>query len=555
MKPNLTVQSITTFEKRFGQPHLNLAYHAAFPLALTSDLLYRLWANFQCGCWGQSLNIPWVAVADLMLSNLCKEVGYGLYEMPPAVRTTLLNQLKANPRFGPDRIRQLAEFLLTYHQQQIYGEDPDLRDLAQAQRWTALAHTQPAKAAQELAAVMAKVSHQDKTELIRMAALVNSLESPLANFKSLLTYAKGMDCFAQGDLSAAAAEFRRLRQRGQQVKIAGVYLPIPATVNAFGAVGAVLRNLTLSLQLPKINANSDQPTSDPAQIYPLQTTPFNFEMVTVNTQGQVTVKRQGESQNFSVDLDGIALEMVKIPAGEFEMGSPADEEGHNSTEHPQHWVTVPAFFMGKYPVTQAQWRAVAALTQINRRLEPDPSRFKGDDLPVETVSWEEAVEFCDRLSQVTRLRYRLPSEAEWEYACRAGTTTPFNFGEIITPNLANYIEKTRHNPVPIVAYREQTKPVGSFGVANAFGLYDMHGNVWEWCEDTWHDNYNNAPTDGGAWVDKNDTRYRLLRGGSWYSNPVLCRSANRNANAPDDRLNFFGFRVSLSITNTLLYQN
>ena len=120
------------------------------------------------------------------------------------------------------------------------------------------------------------------------------------------------------------------------------------------------------------------------------------------------------------------------------MGSPEDERERYSNESPQHEVTVKSFFMGKYPVTQAQWKVVAALPQVNRKLNPDPSIFKGNDRPVETVSWYYAVEFCDRLSKLTGKSYRLPSEAEWEYACRAGTTTPFHFGKIITTDLANY---------------------------------------------------------------------------------------------------------------------
>ena len=153
--------------------------------------------------------------------------------------------------------------------------------------------------------------------------------------------------------------------------------------------------------------------------------------------------------------------------------------------------------MGKYPVTQAQWRFVAAqLPQVNRELEIDPSRFKGDNLPVETISWLDAEEFCQRLSHHTGRLYRLPSEAEWEYACRAGTTTPFHFGETISPEFANYNGEYTYGNGEKGVYRKQTTPVGSFQVANPFGLYDIHGNVWEWCADDWHKNYQGAPSDG-----------------------------------------------------------
>jgi formylglycine-generating enzyme required for sulfatase activity len=149
--------------------------------------------------------------------------------------------------------------------------------------------------------------------------------------------------------------------------------------------------------------------------------------------------------------------------------------------------------MGKFPVTQAQWRAVAALPKINTDLDPDPSYFNGANRPVEQVSWDEAMEFCRRLSKKTGRDYRLPSEAEWEYACRAGTNKPFHFGKRITSDLANYNGNSVYGNAPKGKYREETTPVGSLKVANAFGLYDMHGNVWEWCADGWHENYEGAP--------------------------------------------------------------
>ncbi|MDJ0695213.1 formylglycine-generating enzyme family protein [Mastigocoleus sp. MO_188.B34] len=240
----------------------------------------------------------------------------------------------------------------------------------------------------------------------------------------------------------------------------------------------------------------------------------------------------GTAKRFIENLGNqVQLEMVQIPTGTFKMGAPETEEGSSDDERPEHEVTVPTFFMGKYQVTQAQWKFIASLEQVNRELKPDPSDFKGDNRPVEQVTWSDAVEFCDRLSQYTNRNYRLPSEAEWEYACRAGTTTPFHFGETITSDLANYNAESTYGAGTKGTYRNKTTEVGSFGVANAFGLYDMHGNVWEWCEDTWHSNYEGAPTDGSAWVkdvDDNDNRYRLLRGGSWYLDPDCCRSASRS---------------------------
>ncbi|GAB4325515.1 MAG: hypothetical protein OHK0047_10430 [Leptolyngbyaceae cyanobacterium] len=245
------------------------------------------------------------------------------------------------------------------------------------------------------------------------------------------------------------------------------------------------------------------------------------------------------------------LEMVRIPGGSFVMGAPATEAESTNAERPQHDVRIQPFFIGKYPVTQAEWKAVAALPQVNRELDPDPSRFKGSDRPVERVSWYDAVEFCDRLSQLTGRPYRLPSEAEWEYACRAGTTTPFHFGETITTDLANYYGESTYGRGPKGIYRQETTTVGSFGVANAFGLFDMHGNVWEWCLDHWHGDYEGAPTDGSAWVTGGDSDRRLLRGGSWLNDPWDCRSAYRGNNYPDTRYNTVGFRVVCAAARTL----
>lgn len=243
-----------------------------------------------------------------------------------------------------------------------------------------------------------------------------------------------------------------------------------------------------------------------------------------------------------MEVEQFNLELVEIPAGTFLMGSPEDEGYKEEEEVPQHEVTIPTFFMGKYPVTQAQWRVVAELPLVNRELDPDPSYFKGDRRPVELVSWYDAVEFCNRLSAQTGREYRLPTEAEWEYACRAGTQTPFHFGETITTDLANY-NGNPYNNESRGEYRKETTPVGHFGIANAFGLYDMHGNVWEWCLDHWHENYKEAPIDGSAWLSDYEREDRVLRGGSWSYSPWECRSASRYYSFPNDKSVHFGFRV------------
>ena len=252
----------------------------------------------------------------------------------------------------------------------------------------------------------------------------------------------------------------------------------------------------------------------------------------------------------------LTLEMVAIPGGTFLMGSPESEPERSRSESPQHEVAVPDFFMGRYLVTQAQWRFVANLPQVNRELPPDPSYFNGDSLserqrlPVESVSWYDATEFCDRLSVYTERTYRLPTEAEWEYACRAGTTTPFHFGDMILPEVANYDGSYTYANDPKGKNRQKTTLVDEFNLANAFGLSDMHGNVWEWCQDHWHENYEGAPTDGSVWITDDKESRRILRGGSWDYNPRICRSAQRDFDTPDYRYNTLGFRVSCSAPRT-----
>ncbi|WP_397194754.1 formylglycine-generating enzyme family protein [Nodosilinea sp. FACHB-141] len=249
--------------------------------------------------------------------------------------------------------------------------------------------------------------------------------------------------------------------------------------------------------------------------------------------------------------DALPLHMVLVPGGTFLMGSSDDEPERKEDEGPQHEVTVPPFFMGRYPVTQAQWRVVAAMSQVKRELHPDPSRFKGDNRPVEQVSWYDAVEVCARLSAHTSRQYRLPSEAEWEYACRAGTITPFYFGNTLTTEVANYKGNSTYADGPEGEYRAETTPVDHFGIANAFGLCDTHGNVNEWCQDHWHDSYAGAPTDGSAWIEGGNPDKRILRGGSWYDLPRYCQSAHRYPYVPDYLSYFLGFRVVCSAPRAL----
>jgi formylglycine-generating enzyme required for sulfatase activity len=239
-------------------------------------------------------------------------------------------------------------------------------------------------------------------------------------------------------------------------------------------------------------------------------------------------------QPFTIYLpDRTPLEMLAIPGGKFQMGSP-DGEG-NDNERPRHEVTIAPFFMSKFPITQAQYQAL---------MGKNPSSFEGEKRPVETVSWHDAIAFCEKLSSQEKRKFTLPSESQWEYACRAGTETPFYFGETISTEQANYDGNFVYGSGKEGTYRKQTTDVGSFP-PNKFGLYDMHGNVWEWCEDHWHNRYEGAPTDGSAWIDPKAAQDdpRVLRGGSWIFDPRLCRSATRDGNDAGDRGNSSGFRV------------
>lgn len=265
---------------------------------------------------------------------------------------------------------------------------------------------------------------------------------------------------------------------------------------------------------------------------------FPFETVEVNERGDV-IKRESKTTSMWIeDLGGgIKLEMVYIPGGTFTMGSPENEEGHREnkqiSEDQKHNIAIQPILMGRYAVTQSQWKSVSKLARVQIDLDSDPSYFKGARHPVERITWDEAKEFCERLSNTTGREYRLPTEAEWEYACRANTTTPFYFGNTITTDLANYDGSTEaYGQGPQGQYRRQTTEVGIFP-PNAYGLFDMHGNLWEWCADNWS-------MDGKF--------FNIIRGGSWYTSPKRCRSANRTILRLNNRENYafqdsVGFRV------------
>ena len=259
---------------------------------------------------------------------------------------------------------------------------------------------------------------------------------------------------------------------------------------------------------------------------------------TPSSRKRTSPSRTPSRQTKTVDLgNGETMEFVWIEPGRFEMGSPTTESKRGADEGQRHGVTIgEGFWLGRTEVTQGQYRAV---------MGKNPSHFTGDDtLPVEQVSWNDAKSFCERLSRETGLSVRLPSESEWEFACRAGTTTAFNTGSTINTDQANYNGNYTYGNGRKGVYRRKTEPVGSFK-PNAWGLYDMHGNVWEWCEDVWHDSYQGAPTDGSAWTRGGDQGRRVLRGGSWLNNPRNCRSAIRYRITPVITNYTRGFRVCL----------
>ena len=270
---------------------------------------------------------------------------------------------------------------------------------------------------------------------------------------------------------------------------------------------------------------------------------FAFDVVTLDRDGRETERRRGRVQQFSERLGKrTILHMVQIPGASFTMGAPASDADGSQFERPQRLVTVPPFYLGKYPVTIDQWRAVMgvlppAMKKLNAKF-----RVSGRQ-PVVSVSWPEAEAFCAQLSRTARRAYRLPTEAEWEYACRAGTASPFAFGESITQEVVNH----DGDYLRLLGHDCATNPVGSRGVANAFGLFDMHGNVWEWCRDCWHPSHEGAPSDGSAWRRDADEGTRVLRGGSWSAQARHCRAAARRFGGhPGVRSREIGFRVAMA---------
>lgn len=243
----------------------------------------------------------------------------------------------------------------------------------------------------------------------------------------------------------------------------------------------------------------------------------------------------GGGRTLTLDLGGgEKMTLIRMPAGEFQMGSPDSEVGRDPDESPVHTVRITrAYYIGETEVTQPQWRAV---------MGDNPSWHPGEGMPVTRVSWPNCEEFCKKASEITGRTVRLPTEAEWEYACRAGTTTAYFFGDDVS-ELTQYAWCNTNSPRKAADVKQK--------LPNRWGLYDIAGNVWEWCADTYHPSYVGAPADGSAWTTKanaSDPRdLHVLRGGAWFGFDDQCRSARRQRHGGSMRSAYIGLRVVVEI--------
>jgi formylglycine-generating enzyme required for sulfatase activity/class 3 adenylate cyclase len=272
---------------------------------------------------------------------------------------------------------------------------------------------------------------------------------------------------------------------------------------------------------------------------------FSFESTTLNTKAEVVRREPREIQYLIEPIEEQDLHMIIVPTGEYGMGSA--ERRALSYEKPQHQVRVSAFLMSQHPITKAQWKTVATWPTVNRPLKRVTSRKGSMSTPVVNISWSDAVEFCDRLSSKTGYKYTLPTEAQWEYACRACTATPFSFGETITSDYANYDGNYIYHSENKSLFRGFTTSVEDFKMPNNFGLCNMHGNVWEWCIDHWHKDYHKAPITGEVWLDNHENPNRVMRGGSWVNEPFRCSSSCRQSGDEYLKSDNIGFRIVRSL--------
>ena len=385
---------------------------------------------------------------------------------------------------------------------------------------------------------------------------VDPLISPLVMVLNKMLQQRHLDRYADAMEALAAINAISLgrvsateNQSGLQLlesqKLASIFDRVPMNRSTFlkliglGSLGAIGSFAVTKIIEPseseldsvqQINSGA-MPTIDRLAIVP-------FTSVKLNSQGDIIDRPQSRSSVFQEDLgNGIYLTMVRIPPGTFTMGSPDLEEGEEANEQPAHQANIPGFYLGQTLVTQSQWAEIFSDKSVGSR---------GDkQLPVSEVSWLDAIEFCELLTTKTGKTYRLPSESEWEYACRANTTNPFAYGDTILPSIVNYDAMSPYKQAPKGVFRNKPTPVASFP-PNLFGLYDMHGNLWEWCLDEWFDNYKNAPADGSARGDletRSEQNQRVVRGGSWFSYGSRCRAASRASLSASFRHEHYGFRV------------
>jgi formylglycine-generating enzyme required for sulfatase activity len=580
-------EALSAFARSYGPDPLLLLLHASVPETLRPDILHLIQINFLAGPADPSRE------ADVLFAPFTTCLGGDYYRVDAQVRwhgLALLRSLYREESRG--REVRVAELLWCHLEQLERGQRITAQTLLgnyiAMQRWVALAYLEPSDAArafaQALRSIEAHSSADSITAYAQLGGLAAALELPLAGEPELLTYAKGLDALAKGDEPSAT---RLLEALGDQpLQIGEVSLKAPTQWLGH----QVEKQLQRQLKEQRKQQLVEQQRQAEAAMTALDRLPGAMGF-SITTPTCLLRKKSGRWQNRSgqdrwrqeyrlVQVEGflvqlnreapvqtVTLTMVKIPAGAFSMGSPPEETERSDDEGPLHKVKLESFFMGQTPITQAQWREVACWQERpgelwGRKLKPDPSHHKSmgmqgenkarllagesntDQCPVERVSWWDAMEFCDRLSQRTGLTYTLPSEAQWEYACRAGTTTPFNIGKTISPELVNYNGNHTYADGPKGIYREQTTPVGMFP-ANAWGIQDIHGNVWEWCADHWHPSYHGAPDHGRPRINPNanDDEERLLRGGSWLNEPRRCRSAARFHGQPDFAYYFVGFRV------------
>lgn len=571
------------FEQDHDSKTLDLAKRSAFPLSLSPDLLYYLRQHQD-----REIQPPWYAVADILLSNLVRRVDRELYEMSPDIRKILLEKLTT------EELQELAKQLQEYIQEQIGKNSPKTSNL-QHQEWLSLAYLQPSQAVNELKQALTQaLENNNRVRLVRLTKLLESLSPALEDYEPLLIVTEPIAAYSRGDLTTVsnALELPTNNEKALQdglidqvqnispFKLEPLTINIPTLQFVFTAetvfvdkTGTIIRRQPIKAYyydeiLDKPRQNTDESSS-----------------------------REDELNKGEAEDNLSTIRMIYIPEGEFYMGTPDEEikrlcakykADYFEREKPQHLVKVPSFYLSQTPITQAQWKAIASREdlKVERDLELDPSYSKGENLPVEQVSWEKAVEFCQRLSKLTRKAYQLPSEAQWEYACRAapiqtevnstqtqadGTSAlestppkvdepirewnekyhqPFHFGETLTSEIANYYGSETFADEPKGKDRGGTTPVGQFP-PNAFGLYDMHGNVWEWCEDDYHSSYEGAPIDGSAWKKDSKNSTKILRGGSWLYFPRYCRSADRNTYGRGNRNYSYGIRVMCWAGRTL----